>query len=261
MKIGFIGLGNMASAMIRGLTASTLSPLALYGHNPHFEKTQKLVESCKLLPCFSNREVVQNSDIVVLAVKPQVISQVLSEIAPVTEGKLFISVVAGKSLDWLENSLGNVPIVRAMPNINAKIGMSITGWCANAYATDDQKALADQILKTVGSTIELPERFAGIMSAIGGAAPAYTYLYINAIAEAALRAGMPKPMALKIASASAEGSAKMILESGEHPLALADQVTSPGGTTIEGLMLLQELGFEHAVHAAIAAVLEKDSRL
>lgn len=261
MKIGFIGLGNMASAIIRGIAASTLSSAELYGYNPHFEKTKALVESCALRPCPDNQEVVRNSEIVVLAVKPQIISQVLAEIVPLAEGKLFISVVAGKSLDWLEEGLGTVSIVRAMPNINAKIGASITGWCANVHTTDEEKALADEILKTIGSTIELPERFAGIISAIGGAAPAYTYLYINAIAEAALRAGMPKQMALEIASASAEGSAKMVHNSGEHPFALADQVTSPGGTTIEGLLVLQELGFEHAVHAAIAAVLEKDAKL
>lgn len=261
MKIGFIGLGNMASAIIRGIAGSGMEGVSIYGYNPHAEKTQALAASCGLVGCESNTAVVRASEIVVLAVKPQVIASVLPELAPDAAGKLFVSVVAGKSLDWLAERLPGAAIIRAMPNINAKIGASVTGWCASASVSDAQKTAAEQILQTIGTTVEVPEKFAGIVSAVGGASPAYTYLYINALAEAALRAGMPKKMALELAAASCEGSARMVRLSGEHPWALADQVTSPGGTTVEGLLQLQTLGFEHAVHAAIDAVLEKDARL
>lgn len=261
MNIGFIGLGNMAAAIVRGIAGSGMRDVRLYGYNPHAEKTQALAEQCGLIGCESNAAVVRASEIVVLAVKPQVIASVLPELAPEAEGKLFLSVVAGKELGWLSAQLGGAAVVRAMPNVNAKIGASVTGWCANEAATDAQKAAAVQILQTIGQTVEVPERFAAIFNAIGGAAPAYTYLYINALAEAAVRAGMPKPLALSIAAASCEGSARMVRASGEHPWTLIDQVTSPGGTTIEGLLQLQAHGFEHAVHAAIDAVLEKDARL
>lgn len=260
MTIGFIGLGNMASAIVRGIAASDMDA-ALCGYNPHPEKAQALADSCGLRVCASNAEVVDSSDVVVLGVKPQVLEPVLAEIAPQAAGKLFVSVAAGKELAWLGQRLGGASIVRAMPNINAKIGASVTGWCANEAAAPEEKALAARILDTIGTAVEVPEKFIGIVSAIGGAAPAYTYLYINALAEAAVQAGMPKGMALEIAAAMVEGSGRMARLSGQHPWTLIDQVTSPGGTTVEGLLALQRLGFEPAVHAAVQAVLEKDKRM
>lgn len=148
-----------------------------------------------------------------------------------------------------------------MPNINAVVGASVTGWCAGEQVTEEQKALAARLLGTFGTAVEVPEKFMGIVGAIGGAAPAYTYLYINALAEAAVRAGMPKGMAVEIAAAMAEGSGRMVRLSGQHPWALIDQVTSPGGTTVEGLLALQRGGFEPAVHGAVQAVLDKDKRM
>lgn len=129
------------------------------------------------------------SDAVVLAVKPQILGDVLAEIAPQAAGKLFLSVAAGKELAWLEERLGRAAIVRAMPNINAVAGASVTGWCANGAVDAPQKQLAARLLGTFGTAVEVPEKFMGIVGAIGGAAPAYTYLYINALAEAAVQAG------------------------------------------------------------------------
>ena len=186
---------------------------------------------------------------------------VLEEIAPLAAGKLFLSVAAGKELAWLSARLGHGGIVRAMPNINAAVGASVTGWCAGEQVTEEQKALAARLLGTFGTAVEVPEKFMGIVGAIGGAAPAYTYLYINALAEAAVQAGMPKGMAVEIAAAMAEGSGRMVRLSGQHPWALIDRVTSPGGTTVEGLLALQQGGFEPAVHGAVQAVLDKDKRM
>ena len=228
MVIGFIGLGNMASAMVRGIAAAQLEGVTLCGHNPHPEKAKELAEQCGLRLLPSNQAVLDASDVVVLAVKPQILEGVLAELAP-PSGRLFLSVAAGKELAWLEARLGQAAIIRVMPNINAVVGASVTGWCVN--------------------------------DAIGGAAPAYTYLYINALAEAAVQAGMPKGMAVEIAAAMAEGSGRMVRLSGRHPWALIDRVTSPGGTTVEGLLALQQGGFESAVHAAVQAVLEKDKRM
>lgn len=261
MVIGFIGLGNMASAMVRGIAAAQLEGVTLCGHNPHPEKAMALTESCGLRLCASNAEVLSASDVVVLAVKPQILEGVLAEIAPQAAGRLFLSVAAGKELAWLEARLGHEAIIRAMPNINAVVGASVTGWCANDAADTAQRELAARLLGTFGTAVEVPERFMGIVGAIGGAAPAYTYLYINALAEAAVQAGMPKGMAVEIAAAMAEGSGRMVRLSGRHPWALIDQVTSPGGTTVEGLLALQQGGFEPAVHAAVQAVLEKDKRM
>lgn len=261
MVIGFIGLGNMASAMVRGIAAAQLEGVTLCGHNPHPEKARELAEQCGLRLCASNTEVLAASDAVVLAVKPQILGDVLAEIAPQAAGKLFLSVAAGKELAWLEERLGRAAIVRAMPNINAVAGASVTGWCANGAVDAPQKQLAARLLGTFGTAVEVPEKFMGIVGAIGGAAPAYTYLYINALAEAAVQAGMPKGMAVEIAAAMAEGSGRMVRLSGQQPWTLVDRVTSPGGTTVEGLLALQRGGFEPAVHAAVQAVLEKDKRM
>ena len=140
MVIGFIGLGNMASAMVRGIAAAQLEGVALCGHNPHPEKAKALAEICGLRLCASNREVLERSDVVVLAVKPQILEGVLEEIAPLAAGKLFLSVAAGKELAWLSARLGHGCIVRAMPNINAVVGASVTGWCAGEQGTEEQKA-------------------------------------------------------------------------------------------------------------------------
>ena len=260
MVIGFIGLGNMASAMVRGIASAQLEGVTLCGHNPHPEKAKELAEQCGLRLLPSNQAVLDASDVVVLAVKPQILEGVLAELAP-PSGRLFISVAAGKELAWLEARLGQAAIIRVMPNINAVVGASVTGWCANDAVSDEQKVLAATLLGTFGTAVEVPENFMGIVSAIGGAAPAYTYLYINALAEAAVQAGMPKGMAVEIAAAMAEGSGRMVRLSGQHPWALIDRVTSPGGTTVEGLLALQQGGFESAVHAAVQAVLEKDKRM
>ena len=260
MVIGFIGLGNMASAIVRGIAAAQLEGVTLCGHNPHPEKARELTEQCGLRLLPSNQAVLDTSDVVVLAVKPQILDGVLAELTPPAD-RLFVSVAAGKDLAWLEARLGQAAIIRVAPNINAVVGASVTGWCANDAVSDEQKALTATLLGTFGTAVEVPENFMGIVSTIGGAAPAYTYLYINALAEAALQAGRPKGMAVEIAAAMAEGSGRMVRLSGQHPWALVDRVTSPGGTTVEGLLALQRGGFESAVHAAVQAVLEKDKRL
>lgn len=156
MVIGFIGLGNMASAMVRGIAAAQLEGVTLCGHNPHPEKAKELAEQCGLRLLPSNQAVLDASDVVVLAVKPQILEGVLAELAP-PSGRLFISVAAGKELAWLEARLGQAAIIRVMPNINAVVGASVTGWCANDAVSDEQKALAATLLGTFGTAVEVPE--------------------------------------------------------------------------------------------------------
>lgn len=260
MNIGFIGLGNMASAMIRGIRKTQGDNVVLLGHNPHREKSEKLTRECNLVFYESNKEVADQSDVLVLAVKPQIIGSVLGEIGR-ANGKMIVSVVAGRTLASLALTFPDSPVARVMPNINAKIGASITGFCVNDQFSPEQKEILATVLSGMGPVVEIEEKFAGIFSCIGGATPAFTYTYIDAIAEAALREGMPKQMALRIAAQSVLGCAQMLLETTNHPLALADQVCSPGGTTVEGIFALKKLGFEHTVHEAVCAVIEKDRRI
>ena len=262
MTIGFIGLGNMSSAVIRGLAANEeMRDAVLCGYNPHIEKALALKESCGLVICDSNAEVVEKSDVIVLGVKPQVIEGVLAELPVFPKEKLVISMIAAKTVVWLCEHTGTENVVRAMPNTNAIIGESMTSLCASPAVSEENKALAEKIFRSVGETIWLSEHFVSISGALGGASLAYTHMYINALAEAGLRAGMSKKQALTIASSAVKGAAMMQLATGEHPYVLADMVTSPGGTTVEGVMALDRMGFCSAVHEAIHACLEKEKLL
>ncbi len=249
----------MASAVIRGIAARGPKEWELFGYNPHEEKLHALQRELNITGVSGNQALCRECDAIVLAVKPQKTEEVLREIAEDIKGKFLISVAAGKTLDYFRERV-DCAVCRTAPNINAKIGASVTGLCFSEDADEEERSLARAIFETVGSVIEVPEAYMRIVSAVGGAAPAYTYMYINALAEAALKAGMPKQLALRLAAESVKGSAELVLASGEHPYALVDQVTSPGGSTVEGLMVLQERGFEYAVEAAIEAVMEKDKR-
>jgi pyrroline-5-carboxylate reductase len=264
MRYGFIGLGNMASSIIRGMVGrGNFSAGAVYGFDPSQAAREALVKAAGIRICSSNLEVVNNSEVVVLAVKPQIMGQILAEIqsAPL-EGKLFLSIAAGKDLEFLQKSLGaDLPIIRIMPNINSRVGAASTCISPNGRAEARHVQIARDIFSTIGAVFELPEAMIDVFMGIASAAPAYTYIYIDALARAAVKFGMPKKLALEIAASQVCGSAKMVLESGEHPYDLVDQVCSPAGTTIEGVCALQELGFAHATHKAVEAAVLRDRQL
>lgn len=266
MNYGFIGAGNMASAIIKGMTVGTGSfdgkNIYVYDLNP--APAEDLAKLCGINICKNTEDIIKNSDVVVLAVKPNVLKSVLdlTRESLFKKSPLVISIAAGKTIEFLENYLSSkLPIVRVMPNINAKVGCATSAFCPNASVTEEQKEIVRNLFSTVGSITELPENMFSIHGVIGGAAPAFAYLYIDALARAAVKAGMPKKQALELTAQTVLGSAKMVLESGEHPWALIDQVCSPGGTTIEGVCSLEASGFETALCKAFDAVYEKDKRL
>lgn len=263
MTYGFIGLGNMASAILRGMADSGKFPAGtVYGFNRSPEKTARLSAETGLIPCENALGTARKAAIIVLAVKPQMMGDVLSQIAPaVTAEKLVISIAAGKPTSYYEAALGKIPVVRVMPNINAKVGAATTAVCKGAYATDAHLTAARELFETVGSVYTLAEAQFPAFSAIGGASGAFIHLYIDALSSAGVQAGLPRPLAQDIACQTVLGSAKLTQQSPEHPIALMDQVCSPGGTTIEGVHTLKRLGFESAVEQAIGAIIEKDRKL
>lgn len=264
MTYGFIGLGNMASAILRGMAKSGKFPAGtVYGFNRSPEKTRYLAEEVGLVPCKNALETARKADIILLAVKPQMMGDVLPMIAPsVTSEKLVISIAAGKPTCFYEAAFsGAVPVVRAMPNINAKVSAATTAICKGHYAENAHMDIARNLFETVGSVYELEEGQFPAFSAIGGASGAFIHLYIDALASAGVKAGLPRTLAQDIACQTVLGSAKLTRESTEHPIALVDQVCSPGGTTIEGIHTLKSLGFESAVQQAIDAIIQKDRQL
>ncbi|MEG1548182.1 MAG: pyrroline-5-carboxylate reductase [Clostridia bacterium] len=263
MKYGFIGLGNMAKAIIRGMTANRFDAADICAIAKHTDRATETGRVLGINVCATLAELVSKSDVLVLAIKPQVLPEVLPELKKqLTDEKLIVSIAAGKDIAYLKSCLGdNMPIIRVMPNINAKVGYSTSGMCACKCATQQQLELVKALFETVGSVTQIPETLFPVFSAVAGASVAFTYMYIDALARAAVREGMPKAMALEVAASSVLGSAKLIQGSNEHPMSLVDQVCSPGGTTIEGVCVLRERGFEAAVHKAVDAVTQKDIKL
>ena len=261
MKYGFIGLGNMAGAIIAGMAScGKFKNDYLYGYNRSQGKTLALKEKHGLIPCATAAEVAEKADVIVLAVKPQVLPEVMPELAKsVTKDKTVISIAAGKSTSWYEERLPKgMPVVRVMPNINAVVKASVTAICGGKGATKDDIKIADGIFSAIGRIYHIDEDMFPAFCALGGASGAFVLLYIDALAEAGVRAGFARSMAEEIATAAVMGSGALAMDSGEHPIALMNKVCSPGGTTVEGVCKLKELGFETAIQQAFQAIVEKD---
>lgn len=261
MKIGFIGCGNMATAIIKGISRNA-SDKEIYFTDVKTSKMQ--AEEYGAVRMNTAHDIAENCDIVVLAVKPNMIESVLTENADIINkhSPLLISIAAGKTTDFIASFLNeNIRVVRVMPNINAKVGEAVCGICSNANASENDLKLVEDIFNTVGMVLRISEAQFPLFSVLAGCSPAYVYMFIDALARAGVKNGMSKDVSLKIAAQAVLGSAKMIVESDEHPWSLIDQVCSPGGTTIEGLLSLQNDGFESAVHKAIDKAVDKDKKL
>ena len=263
MIYGFIGVGNMASAILRGMAQSGRFPQGtLCGYNRTVEKTLALQGEMGLQVCADEQAVAKAADVIVLAVKPQMMKGVLEKIAPVVvPEKLVVTIAAGKETAWYEAYLGQVPVVRVMPNINARVQASVSALCGGRFARPEHLTIVRGMFETVGTVYEVEERLFSAFSALGGASGAFVHLFIDALASAGVQAGIPRALSQEIACRVVEGSAKLTAESDQHPIALMDQVCSPGGTTIEGVHTLKRLGFETAVQQAVRAVIDKDKQL
>ncbi|MDY2719346.1 MAG: pyrroline-5-carboxylate reductase [Candidatus Faecousia sp.] len=264
MVYGFIGLGNMASAILRGMAKSgSYAADTLCGYNPTVSKTLALQKELGLVPCESVEETARRVDIIVLAVKPQKMDEVLAQICPaMNREKLVVTVAAGKPLSYYEQRLPQgVSVVRVMPNINAKVCASVSALCGGTCATEAHLALVRRLFETVGTVFEIDEAHFSAFSALGGASGAFVLLYLDALASSGVKAGFPRQLAMQIACQTVLGSAKLAMDTGAHPIALMDEICSPGGTTIEGVHTLKRLGFETAVEQGIDAIIAKDQKL
>ena len=265
MSIGFIGCGNMASAIICGIIDNKAVKAEEVNVFDVYAPATESIKAKYNINVFGNEEeIVKNSDTVVLAVKPNILSSVLKKIDGALGNKdtLIISIAAGKSTEFIANELTHDNrIIRVMPNINAKVSEAICAYTANAKATDDDKKLTEKIFSAVGKIIYLEENYFPLFGVLGGCTPALAYMFIDELARAGVKHGMKKDIALKVAAQAVLGSAKMILESDDHPYDLIDKVCSPGGTTIEAVTSLQSDGFEAAVHNAVDKAVEKDKLL
>lgn len=264
MKLGFIGTGNMASAMMGGIIKNNIVPAQeIIGSDlfaPGREKVQKMLG---INVTENNLEVVEQAEIIVLSVKPQYYESVINEIKDkVTEDKLIITIAPGKTLAWLEEKFGKaVKIVRTMPNTPAMVGEGMTAACYNEYVTAEELEEAVAILKGFSRVEVVAEHLMDAVVAVSGSSPAYVFMMIEAMADAAVSGGMPRPQAYQFAAQAVLGSAKMVLETGKHPGELKDMVCSPAGTTIEAVRTLEELGFKSAIFEAMKVCEEKSRNM
>lgn len=264
MRYGIIGIGNMANAILKGMIESgKFANDELLGFNRSEAKTLAAKSDYGLIPQRSAAETAAKADVLLLGVKPQNLPQVLPEIAPaLREGTVVVTIAAGKDLAFYASMLPEkTPVVRVMPNINAKVKASTTALCANPFVTDGQLQLVREMFESVGSVILLDEKDFSIFAAVAGSSVAFVYMYIAALIDAEKKCGVSEEDARKIAADSVLGSAKLVLGCSEDPRELARQVCSPGGTTIEGVTMLRERGFEPTIMDAIDAIMRKDAIL
>ncbi len=253
MKLGFIGTGNMAGAIMGGIVKKGLiQPEEIIGSDISSAGREKVKELYGIHVTEDNREAAK-ADIVILSVKPQYYAAAIAEIKDViTDRQLVITIAPGKTLAWLEEQFGRkIKLIRTMPNTPAMVGAGMTAACAGELVTEEELAYAVGILRSFGEVEVVPEHLIDAVVSTSGSSPAYVFMMIEAMADAAVADGMPRTQAYKFAAQAVMGSAKMVLETGKHPGELKDMVCSPAGTTIEAVRVLEERGFRSAIIEAM----------
>jgi pyrroline-5-carboxylate reductase len=255
-RVGFLGGGKMATALIKGLLEARLTtPDRLAASDVLPEARQALAHATGIQVVADNRAVVERSDLVVLAVKPQVMAAVLAEIKPViTPRHLVVSIAAGITLRQLGEGLGaDRRVIRVMPNTPCLVGAGASGYCLGSVATPEDGVLVERLLTAVGRAYRLPENLLDAVTGLSSSGPAFVAVVIEALSDGGVRMGLPRDVATALAAQTVFGTAKMILEAGLHPGVLKDMVASPGGTTIAGLHALERGGLRAALMDAVEA--------
>ena len=262
--VGFIGLGNMATAIIGGLLKKKLIPAEeILGT----DKLPEAVERCKKNFCIrsaaSNCEVASKVDVLFLSVKPQFFPDVIGEIKDaVREDTVVVSIAAGKTMASIEELFGRkIKLIRCMPNTPALVLEGCTAVVQGELVSDAEMAYVKELLGSFGTVSEVPEKMIDVVVGISGSSPAYVFMFIEAMADAAVLAGMPRKQAYEMSAQAVLGSAKLLLETGKHPGELKDMVCSPAGTTIEAVKVLEEKGFRATVMDAVEACIEKSRNM
>ncbi|MBI2926603.1 MAG: pyrroline-5-carboxylate reductase [Verrucomicrobia bacterium] len=264
LTIGFLGAGKMASALAKGfIRAGLLTAEQMLASDVAEAARVGFAKEVGAKATASNAEVMRSARVLVLAVKPDQVAGVLTGIRPdVAERHLVISIAAGVPLAKLEAVLpAGTRVIRVMPNTPALVGASASAFALGAAATREDAALTEKLFSAVGVAFEVREKLLDAVTGLSGSGPAYVYLMIEALSDGGVAAGLPREVATQLAAQTVFGSAKMVLETGLHPGALKDMVTSPGGTTIDGLHELEKAGTRGAFINAVRAAAEKAKRL
>ncbi len=263
-KIGFIGCGNMGSAMAGGLIKSGfIKADEIIVSTKTEASSKKVAQDLKVCTTLDSKEVVKEAEVLILAVKPFMYKSIIDEIKDVlTKDKLVITIAAGISLNNMEEWLGNdFRIIRTMPNTPALVGEAMSAVCPNKNVTEEDLKYCINIFESFGECVQLEEKYFDGFVAVAGSSPAYVFMFIEAMADGAVKLGIPRVKAYKMAAQSVLGSAKMVLDTGKHPGELKDAVCSPAGTTIDAVVELEKLGFRNSVIQAMDKCAEKSKNM
>ena len=264
MKLGFIGCGNMASAMIGGVIKNNIFKAdEIMASDANEMAVENARKKLGIKVTTDNIIVAKNAEVLVLSVKPQYYETVIAQIKDYVDNRqLIVTIAPGKTLVWLSDKFErDLKIIRCMPNTPALVGEGITGVCRNDLVTDEELKYVCNILGGFGKVEVLSENLMDVVVSVSGSSPAYVFMFIEAMADAAVADGMTRNQAYKFAAQAVLGSAKMVLETGKHPAELKDMVCSPAGTTIEAVRKLEERGFRSTVIEAMKACTQKAREL
>ncbi len=265
MKIGFIGAGNMGGAILKGIISKHfVEPEQVLIYDTNEVICNKWQQDYNVSNAGNYEELVKSCDWILLCVKPVFLADVLQNIKPyLDQTKKLISIAAGWSVEMLQNVIGEsgAQLLRVMPNTPALVGEGVLALCEETTLCAEDYVWAQKLFATLGVVQLVPERLIDAVIAVSGSSPAYVFMFIDAMADAAVKLGMPRQMAISCAAQAVMGSAKMVLETQLHPAVLKDQVCSPGGTTIEAVQVLEEKGMRAAVMKAMEACAEKNMQM
>ncbi len=263
-KIGFIGGGKMGEALSNGIINAKLStPGNIMVSDMIAERCRLLAKEIGIKTTQNNKDIASFADIIILAVKPQLMGDVLSNLKnDITHRHLVVSIAAGIPIRFIESRLqADIRIIRVMPNTPCLTGASATAFALGKNATDADGQLVFTIFNAVGKVFQLDEKYLDAVTGLSGSGPAYVYMFIEALSDGGVKMGLPRDVSTTLAAQTVLGAAKMVLETGQHPAQLKDAVTSPGGTTIEGISKLEDGGLRSAMINAVEAATLKSKKL
>ena len=261
-QLGIIGGGVMGEALLSRLVAQgTYAADAIRVGEPTAARCKLLQQTYGITAIADNQAVLQASDVLLLAVKPQIFPTVAATLSPQNQGQLVVSIMAGVPLQALEASFEGQPMIRAMPNTPATVGAGMTAIAAGTHATAKHMEVAQQLFAAVGDVVQVPESLMDAVTGVSGSGPAFVALVVEAIADGGVAAGLPRAIAQRLALQTVRGTAELLQTTDLHPAVLKDRVTSPGGTTIAGVAALEKAGLRNALIEAVKAAYWRSQEL
>ncbi len=263
-RIGFIGCGKMGEAFIRGILSAQFStPERIVASDTDLDRCQILEKATGIKTTQENRKIAASTDVLFLAIKPNIIEKILQELKEViTPRHLVVSIAAGIPISFIESQLNSeCRIVRIMPNTPCLVGATAAAYSLGKHATEDDRTFVHEVLNTVGKGYLVEEHLLDAVTGLSGSGPAFIYIVIEALSDGGVKMGLPRATSTTLAAQTVFGAAKMVIESGMHTAELKEFVTSPGGTTIEGVHTLEKNGIRNALIDAVEAATRKSKRL